>query len=77
MSSLAMGLFAGCCIVAVAGLSHQPLGTESGWNKIVLAVTLGPVLEEVILQRLFVDGWYSAHGASVPIEIAALLRSWR
>jgi len=50
MSSLAMGLFAGCCIVAVAGLSHQPLGTESGWNKIVLAVTLGPVLEEVIFR---------------------------
>jgi len=50
VSSLAMGLFAGCCIVAVAGLSHQPLGTESGWNKIVLAVTLGPVLEEVIFR---------------------------
>ncbi len=49
-SSLAMGLLAGCCIVAVAGLSHQPLGTEGGWNKIVLAVTLGPVLEEVIFR---------------------------
>ncbi len=50
MGSLALGLFAGCCIVAVAGLSHQRLGTESGWNKIVLAVTLGPVLEEVIFR---------------------------
>jgi len=49
-SSLAVGFLAGCCIVAVAGLSHQPLGTEGGWNKIVLAVTLGPVLEEVIFR---------------------------
>ena len=49
-SSLAMGLTAGCCIVAVAGLSHQPLGTETGWNKVVLAVTLGPALEEVIFR---------------------------
>src|SRR5579872_3130148 len=50
LGSLAMGLFAGCCIVTVAGLSHQSLGIESGWNKIVLAVTLGPVLEEVIFR---------------------------
>ena len=49
-SSLAMGLVAGCCILAVASLSHQPLGTENGWNKIVLAVTLGPALEEVIFR---------------------------
>ena len=48
--SLATGLLAGCCIVAVAGISHQPLGTESGWNKVVLAVTLGPVLEEVVFR---------------------------
>ena len=49
-SSLAMGFVAGCCILAVASLSHQPLGTERGWNKIVLAVTLGPALEEVIFR---------------------------
>lgn len=49
-SSLAMGLLAGCCILAVASLSHQPLGTESGWNKIVLAATLGPVMEEVMFR---------------------------
>jgi membrane protease YdiL (CAAX protease family) len=48
--SLAMGFFASCWIVAVAGISRQPLGTESGWNKVVLAVTLGPVLEEVIFR---------------------------
>ena len=50
LGSLAMGLFAGCCIVAVAGISHQPLGTENGWNKAVLAVTIGPVLEEVLFR---------------------------
>ena len=45
-----MGLFAGGAIVVVASLSRQPLGTESGWNKAVLAVALGPVLEEVIFR---------------------------
>jgi membrane protease YdiL (CAAX protease family) len=45
-----VGLLAGGAIVAVASLSHQPLGTESGWNKAVLAVVLGPVLEEVIFR---------------------------
>ena len=49
-SSVAMGLLAGCFILAVAGLSHQPLGIESGWNKVVLAVALGPALEEVIFR---------------------------
>jgi membrane protease YdiL (CAAX protease family) len=44
------GLLAGGSIVAVAGLSQQPLGTESGWNKAMLAVALGPVLEEVIFR---------------------------
>ena len=47
---LGMGAVAGYCIVGVAVLSHQPLGTERDWNKIVLAVTLGPVLEEVIFR---------------------------
>ena len=45
-----VGLFAGGAIVAVASLSHQPLGAESGWNKAMLAVALGPVLEEVIFR---------------------------
>ena len=44
------GLFAGGAIVAVASLSGQPLGTESGWNKAMLAIALGPVLEEVIFR---------------------------
>ena len=45
-----VGLLAGGAIVVVASLSRQPLGTESGWNKVILAVALGPVLEEVIFR---------------------------
>jgi membrane protease YdiL (CAAX protease family) len=45
-----VGILAGGAIVVVASLSHQPLGTESGWNKVILAVALGPVLEEVIFR---------------------------
>jgi membrane protease YdiL (CAAX protease family) len=44
------GLLAGGSIVAVANISQQPLGTENGWNKAVLAIALGPVLEEVIFR---------------------------
>jgi membrane protease YdiL (CAAX protease family) len=44
------GLLAGSSIVSVASLSQQPLGTESGWNRAVLAIILGPVLEEVIFR---------------------------
>ena len=44
------GLLAGVSIVAVAHLSQQPLGTVSAWNKAMLAITLGPVLEEVIFR---------------------------
>ena len=49
-SCIGAGLLAGVSIVAVARLSQQPLGTESGWNKAMLAITLGPVLEEVIFR---------------------------
>jgi membrane protease YdiL (CAAX protease family) len=43
-------LFAGCVIVGVAGLFDEPLGVENGWSKAALAVSLGPVLEEVIFR---------------------------
>ena len=49
-SCLGAGLLAGVSIVAVARLSQQPLGPESGWNKAMLAITLGPVLEEVVFR---------------------------
>ena len=49
-SCIGAGLLAGVCIVAVARLSQQPLGPDIGWNKAMLAITLGPVLEEVIFR---------------------------
>ena len=47
---VAAGLVAGGSIVVVASLSHQLLGTRSGWNEAAQAITLGPVLEEVIFR---------------------------
>jgi len=47
---VAVGLLAGGLIVAVASLSKQPLGTDSAWNKALLAIALGPILEEVIFR---------------------------
>jgi len=47
---VAAGLLAGVSILGVASISRQALGTESGWNKGMLAITLGPVLEEVIFR---------------------------
>jgi len=44
------GLVAGGVIVVVASIADQPLGVERGWNKLVLAVSIGPVLEEVIFR---------------------------
>ena len=44
------GLLAGGSVAAVASFSHQRLGTESGWNKAILAIALGPVLEELIFR---------------------------
>jgi len=49
------GLLAGCVIVGAAGLFDESLGVESGWNKAVLAVALGPVLEEVIFRGYMFD----------------------
>lgn len=49
-ASVAAGFLAGVSILGVASISRQPLGTESGWNKAMLAITLGPVLEEVIFR---------------------------
>jgi membrane protease YdiL (CAAX protease family) len=44
------GLLAGELIVVIARFSQQPLGTKEGWNTAVLAIVLGPVLEEVIFR---------------------------
>jgi membrane protease YdiL (CAAX protease family) len=49
------GLAAGGAVIAIARLSAQPLGAERGWNKAVLAIVLGPVLEEVIFRGYLIS----------------------
>ena len=77
-----VGLLAGAIIASVARLTGQPLGVESGWNKVVLAVSLGPVLEEVIFRgylftaALFFTGRMSgARSTSISIVGIAVLFS--
>jgi membrane protease YdiL (CAAX protease family) len=48
--SMAIGFSAGALVVLVALLFHQALGVDSGWNKVALAIVLGPVVEEVIFR---------------------------
>jgi membrane protease YdiL (CAAX protease family) len=49
------GLAAGAAVVAIARLAKQPLGVERGWNKAMLAIVLGPVLEEVIFRGYLIS----------------------
>lgn len=48
--SIASGCSAGGMVVMVALLCHQALGISGGWNKVGLAVVLGPVVEEVVFR---------------------------
>jgi len=48
--SLATGLLAGGMVVMVALRSHQSLGAERGWNQVILAIILGPIIEEVVFR---------------------------
>ena len=48
--SMATGFTAGALVVMVALLCHQALGVSGGWNKVGLAVVLGPVVEEVVFR---------------------------
>ena len=48
--SLAIGFLSGGTIVTVAVLCQQRLGAERGWNQVMLAVMLGPVVEEVVFR---------------------------
>jgi len=48
--SLATGFLAGGTVVLVALRCHQTLGTERGWNQVILAVLLGPAVEEVVFR---------------------------
>ena len=44
------GFVAGGAIIAVANLSSQRIGAESEWNRAVLAITLGPISEEIVFR---------------------------
>lgn len=46
----AIGVTAGVAILGIARWSGQPIGTERGWNNAVLAIVVGPVLEEIIFR---------------------------
>ena len=48
--SVASGFLAGGAVAIVALRSRQALGADGRWNKVVLAVLLGPVVEEVIFR---------------------------
>jgi membrane protease YdiL (CAAX protease family) len=77
------GVAAGEVIVGLAGISDQPLGVENEWNKAVLAVLLGPVLEEVIFRGylltaalIFTSRLWPSRSTSISIiGIAALFSS--
>jgi membrane protease YdiL (CAAX protease family) len=48
--SVATGLVAGGIVVMVALCCRQPLGADTGWQWVALAVILGPVVEEVVFR---------------------------
>jgi membrane protease YdiL (CAAX protease family) len=63
--SMATGFSAGAMVVTVALLCHQALGADGDWNKIALAVILGPVVEEVIFRGYCMTAaLYLARGCS-------------
>ena len=77
------GFVAGGAIVAVANLSNQPIGAESGWNRAVLAITLGPISEEVVFRGYILTAaiWLTrrmpeCRGAALSILGTAILFSF-
>lgn len=48
--SVGAGFLAGGAVVAVALSCHQPLGADRSWSRVVLAVVLGPVVEEMVFR---------------------------
>jgi|HubBroStandDraft_1064217.scaffolds.fasta_scaffold219278_3 membrane protease YdiL (CAAX protease family) len=70
-ASVATGLLSGAIIVLVALRCHQPLGAESRWNRVVLAVILGPVVEEVVFR-----GYLMAAGLQLERRLSRKARGW-
>ena len=50
LSSSVVGFAAGLAILGIARWSGQPIGIEPGWNIALLAIIIGPVLEEIIFR---------------------------
>lgn len=78
--SMATGFAAGGMVLVVALLSHQALGVVSGWNKVALAVILGPVVEEVVFRGYCMTaalhlarGWSRTRRNWVAVEGVALM----
>lgn len=59
------GLLAGTAIIVVARQSGQPLGVGHTWNIAILAVVLGPVLEEVL---------FRGYAMALLLHLATILR---
>ncbi|MFN7998442.1 MAG: CPBP family intramembrane glutamic endopeptidase [Bryobacteraceae bacterium] len=66
------GMVAGGVIVAVACLSDRSLGVEQGWNRVILAVSLGPVLEEVIFRGYLLTAMLVLTGRLWPSRSASV-----
>ena len=48
--AVAGGVLAGAAVFAIGSVSRQGMGLSNDWRLIVLQVTLGPVLEEVVFR---------------------------
>jgi membrane protease YdiL (CAAX protease family) len=48
--AVAGGILAGAAVFAIASASRQGMGLSNDWRLVVLQVTLGPVLEEVVFR---------------------------
>ena len=82
LSSATAGLVAGLAIVLMAWLCAAPLGTNTPWAVQVAALTVGPILEEVVfrgyllsLAFVFWPGRYSMAARFASVAIVAVLFS--
>jgi membrane protease YdiL (CAAX protease family) len=50
LSSIVIGFAAGLAILGIARWAGQPIGIEPRWNIAVLAIIIGPILEEIIFR---------------------------
>jgi membrane protease YdiL (CAAX protease family) len=81
------GISTAACAVLISKVSHQPIALTLDWNKAVLIVLLGPVLEEIVCRGYLLTlllyfakrtAWPLAHLAAVTAAalIFALAHIW-